>query len=558
MFFPDLQGNENREVNDMWEAEKPRNDVDSIPGYEPGSPERERLLEELAALRGKPERIPLFIGGKPVWTGTVVEVPSPADHGLVLGRACLAGESEVDAAVASAAEAWKDWSRTPWRDRAAIFQKAADLLAGPRRMRNIASIMLNLSKTPYEAEIDLAELVDFWRFNAWYLHLLYAMQPEQARGEINRFDWRPLEGFVFAVSPFNFYSIAGNLPTAPAMAGNVALWKPARAAVASNWEIMKVLAEAGLPDGVINFVPFSSRLAGRVLEHPDFAGLHFTGSYDTFMTLWRTIGRNVDLYRSFPRVVGETGGKDFAVVHPSADPRAVAVSLIRGGYEYQGQKCSALSRGYVPESLWPEVRKILLEEMPRLRFGPTDDLDCFMGALIDGDAWRKTVEYIRYAVSRPEEYERVFGGGYSDDKGWFVEPALFVAKDPRGRLMTEEIFGPVVTVFLYPDESFDEILALCDSSTPYALTGSILARDRAAIDRASCTLRFAAGNFYINDKPTGAIVGRQPFGGSRHSGTNDKAGFLNNITRWLSPRTVKETTVPPLDWRRPFMGPREG
>jgi 1-pyrroline-5-carboxylate dehydrogenase len=538
----------------VWRVEKPKNDVDAIPSYAPGTAERERLLLELDNLRNHPEEIPLFIDGARLWAGEVLEIRSPADHGLLLGKARMAGEKEVDAAIESARQAWGSWSVLPWRDRAAIFRKAADLLAGPCRTRNIASIMLNLSKTPYEAEIDLAELVDFWRFNAWYLHLLYEMQPEQAPGEINRFDWRPLEGFVFAVSPFNFYSIAGNLPTAPAMAGNVAVWKPARTALSCNWEIMKVLAAAGLPRGVINFVPFSARLAGRVLEHPDFAGLHFTGSYETFMTLWRTIGKNTDLYRSFPRVVGETGGKDFAVVHASADPREVAVSLIRGGFEFQGQKCSALSRAYVPESLWPAVKEILLEERPRLRVGPTDDLGCFMGALIDGEAYGKTIGYIEYARAHPEEYEKVFGGGHDKERGWFVEPTLFVAKSPKGKLMTEEIFGPVVTVYVYPDDRFDAILDLCDSSTPYALTGSIFARDRAAIDRAACVLRFAAGNFYINDKPTGAIVGRQPFGGSRHSGTNDKAGFLNNITRWLSPRTVKETTVPPLDWRRPFMG----
>ncbi|HOV28521.1 MAG TPA: L-glutamate gamma-semialdehyde dehydrogenase [Synergistales bacterium] len=538
----------------VWKAEKPKNDVDSIPLYAPGTAERELLLGELERLQKAPEEIPLFIGGRRSWEGEIQEIRSPADNRLILGRARLAGEKEIDSAVESALQAWKSWSSMPWRDRAAVFQKAADLLAGPRRTRNIASIMLNLSKTPYEAEIDLAELVDFWRFNAWYLHLLYGMQPEQARGEINRFDWRPLEGFVFAVSPFNFYSIAGNLPTAPALAGNVAVWKPARAALACNWEIMKVLEEAGLPAGVINFVPFSSRYAPRILEHPDFAGLHFTGSYDTFMTLWRTIGKNVDLYRSFPRVVGETGGKDFAVVHASADPRIVAVSLLRGGFEYQGQKCSALSRAYIPESLWPEIRKILLEEIPRLRVGPTSDLGCFMGALIDEDAYRKTVRYIEYALSRPEEYERVFGGSYRNEEGWFVEPTLFVTNNPHGKLMREEIFGPVVTVFVYPDERYGEILELCDSSTPYALTGSIFARDREAIQKAACSLRFAAGNFYINDKPTGAIVGRQPFGGSRHSGTNDKAGFLNNITRWLSPRTIKETTVPPTDWRRPYLG----
>lgn len=538
----------------VWRLEKPRNDVDTIPAYAPGTPERERLLLELDNMRNQPEEIPLFIGGAPFWRGEVLEVRSPADHGLLLGKARLAGEREVQAAIDSAIQAWESWSRIPWRDRAAVFLKAADILAGPCRTRNIASIMLNLSKTPYEAEIDLAELVDFWRFNAWYLHLLYEMQPEQAPGEINRFDWRPLEGFVFAVSPFNFYSIAGNLPTAPAMAGNVAVWKPARAALPCNWEIMKVLDAAGLPGGVINFVPFSSRLALKVLEHPDFAGLHFTGSYETFMALWRTIGKNTEIYRSFPRVVGETGGKDFAVVHASADPRAVAVSLLRGGFEFQGQKCSALSRAYIPESLWPRVKDILLEEFPKLRVGPTDNLGCFMGALIDEEAYRKAVGYIEHALAHPEEYERVFGGGYSEERGWFVEPALFVAKSPKGKLMTEEIFGPVVSVLVYPDDGFESILELCDSSTPYALTGSVFARDRAAIDRAACILRFAAGNFYINDKPTGAIVGRQPFGGSRHSGTNDKAGFLNNITRWLSPRTIKETTVPPLDWRRPYMG----
>jgi 1-pyrroline-5-carboxylate dehydrogenase len=537
-----------------WQLEKPQNDVNKIPTYAPGTPERAQLLKEIEALKRTTEEIPLIINGEPVKTGQTVDVVCPHDHKRVLARAHLAGEPELRRAIDAALEAHKTWSTMDGYDRAAIFMRAADLLAGPRRIQNIAAIMLNQSKTPFEAEIDLAELVDFWRFNAYYMQFLYEQQPDQISGEINRFDWRPLEGFVLAVPPFNFYSIGGNLPTAPALVGNVALWKPARSVLLSNYRIMQILIEAGLPKGVINFVPFSSQYSDVVLKHPYFAGLHFTGSYETLVHLWTEIGKNLPKYRNFPRIVGETGGKDFVFVHSSADVDVVAANTIRGAFEYQGQKCSAASRMYVPQSLWPAIKKRFLEELPKLKFGPTEDLSVFMGAIITKDAFDKIVSYIEEAKKNPNIYEIVFGGEYDSSTGWFVQPTVIVSKDPTSKLMTEEIFGPVLTVYIYPDSEFEKTLKLCDESTPYGLTGSIFAQDRQAIVTAEKMLRYAAGNFYINDKPTGAVVGRQPFGGARHSGTNDKAGSWLNLIRWLNPRTIKETLVPPRDWRRPYMG----
>jgi 1-pyrroline-5-carboxylate dehydrogenase len=537
-----------------WMLEKPKNEADRLLTYAPGTPEREELVGQIKTLKSQTEEIPLIINGRAVKTGEVFEVRCPHDHKRVLARAHLAGEAEVKKAIDAAVDAQRAWAALDGYQRAAIFHRAADLLAGPRRIENIAAIMANQSKTPFEAEIDLLELVDFWRFNAYYMQFLYDQQPDQERGEINRFDWRPLEGFVLAVPPFNFYSIGGNLPTAPALVGGVALWKPSRSVLLSNYRIMQVLQEAGLPAGVINFLPFSNKHTDIVLSHPDFAGLHFTGSYETLIGLWKKIGENLGSYKNFPRIVGETGGKDFIFLHESADVDAVAASAIRGAYEYQGQKCSAASRMYVPESLWKSVKGRMLEELPRLKVGPVEDLSVFVGAIISEEAFRKIASYIEYAKGHPETYEIVYGGDCDDSEGWFIAPTVVVAKDPKGHLITEEIFGPVLTVYVYPDEAYEETLRLCDTSTPYALTGSIFALDRKAIEQAEQVLRYAAGNFYINDKPTGAVVGRQPFGGARHSGTNDKAGSWLNVARWMIPRTIKETLVPARDWRRPYMG----
>jgi 1-pyrroline-5-carboxylate dehydrogenase len=537
-----------------WDFGKPKNEMDHILSYAPGTPERERLTKALGELKTKTEEIPLIIDREPVETGEIYEVRCPHDHRRVLARVHLAREQELEQAIEGALRAQKEWAALDGYQRAAVFRRAADLLAGPRRIENIAAIMANQSKTPFEAEIDLAEMVDFWVFNAYYMQFLYEQQPDQAPGEINRLDWRPLEGFVLAIPPFNFYSIGGNLPTAPAIVGNVALWKPSRSVLLANYRIMEVLLEAGLPPGVVQFVPFSGRHGDVVLNHPMLAGLHFTGSYETLVTLWQRIAQNLPQYRTFPRIVGETGGKDFIFVHASADPEEVVANTLRGAFEYQGQKCSAASRMYVPESLWPEIRRRMIEELPKLKVGPVEDLSVFMGAIITQDAYEKIVSYIEHAKQNPDEYEIVYGGEYNDEEGWFIHPTVIVTKNPRGKLICEEIFGPVLTVYVYPDDEYEQTLKLCDESTEYGLTGSIFAKDRQAIALAERALRFAAGNFYINDKPTGAIVGRQPFGGARHSGTNDKAGFWLNIVRWTSPRAIKETLVPARDWRRPYLG----
>jgi 1-pyrroline-5-carboxylate dehydrogenase len=538
----------------IWSVERPTNDVNTIRSYLPDSADRKALEEELRAMRSQTAEIPLIIGGKEVRSGTVIDVRCPDDKKVLLARAHVAGESEIRQAIDSSLAAHDRWASLDWYHRLAVFQKAATLLSGPRRARNIAALMLNHSKNPYEAEIDLAELVDFWNFNAYFTRQIYEMQPFQYPGETNRFDWRPLEGFVLAVPPFNFYSIAGNLPTAPAMVGNVALWKPARSVIFSNYEIYKVLLEAGLPPGVINFIPFDSRHANTVLDHPALAGVHFTGSYDTLVRIWQRVGQNLGTYRNFPRIVGETGGKDFIVMHSSADVRGVVTNLIRGAFEYQGQKCSACSRAYIPESRWPEVERLLKEEVPKIPMGPVADLGNFMGAIIDEPAFTSIASYLEFAKKHPAEYTIVVGGGTDSSKGWFVQPTVVKTVDPHAKLLSEEIFGPVLTLYVYPDAKFEETLKLCDTTSPYALTGAIYARDTAAVTRAEEVLRWSAGNFYINDKPTGAIVGRQPFGGARRSGTNDKAGSILNMMRWLSPRNIKETAVQPTNWRRPFMG----
>jgi 1-pyrroline-5-carboxylate dehydrogenase len=541
-------------MGSIWRAEKPRNDVDRIFSYAPGTPERDHLVQQLNALKGQTEEIPLIIAGRAVQTDAIFEVRCPHDHQRILARAHLATEQELRWAIDAALDAQETWAGLDWYQQAAIFYRAADLLAGPRRLEHIAAIMVNQSKTPFEAEIDLAELVDFWRFNAFYLQFLYAQQPNQGTGELNRFDWRPLEGFVLAIPPFNFYSIGGNLATAPAMLGNVVLWKPARSVLLANYRIMQVLQEAGLPEGVINFVPFARQYSDVVLGHPALAGVHFTGSYDTLVHLWQRLGVGLPDYKNFPRIVGETGGKDFIVAHPSADVEVLAANVIRGAFEYQGQKCSAASRLYVPVTLWNRLKARLLEELPNVKVGPVEDLSVCMGALISEEAFKKVVSYIAYAKQHPESYEIIYESECDGAAGWFVNPTVILAKGPHGKLMTEEIFGPVLTVYVYGDDAYEETLRLCDTSTPYGLTGAIFAQDRRAIAQAESILRYAAGNFYINDKPTGAVVARQPFGGARHSGTNDKAGFWLNMTRWLSPRTIKETLVPARDWRRPYLG----
>ncbi len=540
-------------MTQIFTAEKPTNDMDQLLTYGPGTPEREELLAAIESLKGERVEVPLVIGGKLVRTGKTIDVRAPHERNRTLAHAHLAGEPELRQAIAAACAAQESWAALGGYQRAAIFRRAADILAGPRRIETIAAIMMDLSKTPYEAEIDLIELVDFWRFNAYYMEYLYEQQPSQAPGEENRFDWRPLEGFVAAVTPFNFVAIAANLPSAPAMAGNVVLWKPSRSVLLSNYRIMQVLLEAGLPDGVINFVPSDSNQMDVILRHPSFAGLHFTGSSETLVALWQRISSNLGRYRNFPRIVGEAGGKDFIVVHRSADPAAVAANAIRGAFEYQGQKCSAASRMYVPESLWEGIRDRMLEEMPNIRYGPVDDLGVAMGALINQDAFDKVKSYIQYAKEHPEEYEILYGGGYDDTDGWFVEPTLIVTTKPKSRLMTEEIFGPVLTVLLYPDYSYEMVLRLCNETSEYGLTGSVFAEDRRAIAEAENVLRFAAGNFYVNDKPSGSIVDRQPFGGARRSGTNDKSGFWLNMSRWMSPRTIKEALEPARDWRRPYL-----
>lgn len=537
-----------------WNPEPPENEMDRARAYAPGTPEREHLLEEIERLKKGTEEIPSIIGDKHVETGEIFEVRCPHDHQRVLASVHQATEGELREAIDVALEAKAAWEGLDGYERAAVFYRAADIAAGPRRTELIAASMLNQSKNPYEAEIDLGELVDFWRFNAYYMKQIYEEQPGHFAGEFNRIDWRPLEGFVLAVPPFNFIAIGGNLPSAPAVLGNVALWKPSRSVLLANYRIMQILQEAGLPPGVINFVPFSSRHSEVVLNHRDFAGLSFTGSYDTLIHLWKQIGDNLPNYRNFPRIVGETGGKDFIFVHRSADLEEVAANAIRGAYGYQGQKCSAASRMYVPESLWGSLKERLHDQLSRLRVGATEDLRNFMGAVIDEDAFRKISSYLEHAKANPDEYEVVFGGEVDDSRGWFVQPTVIVTSNPEGKLIREEIFGPVLTVYVYPDEQYEQTLRLCDSATDYALTGAIFARDRQAILSAERALKYAAGNFYINDKPTGSIPGRQPFGGARQSGTNDKTGFWTHMIRFLNPRSIKETRVPARHWEFPFMG----
>jgi 1-pyrroline-5-carboxylate dehydrogenase len=539
-------------ANGMLNVPFPENEP--ILSYAPGSPERAALKSAYETLKSDQIEIPLIIGGKEIRTGNMGECRMPHDHGHLLATYHKAGEAEVQLAIDAALAAYKTWSEMPWQHRARIFLKAADLLAGPWRDTINASTMLAQSKTPVQAEIDAAcELIDFWRFNASYLPQVYAEQPESQDGMWNVLEHRPLEGFVFAVTPFNFTSIGGNLPTAPALMGNVALWKPASSAVYSNYFLMKLLEEAGMPAGVLNFVPGPGASVGDpVLASEHLAGIHFTGSTEVFKGMWKTIGDNIDKYRYYPRIVGETGGKDFVFAHPTSDVDALVTALVRGAFEFQGQKCSAASRAFIPASIYDEVMEKLVETVKGLSMGSPEDFSNFMCAVIDKHAFNSIKEYVDFA-REDSEHEIVAGGTCDDSKGWFIEPPVVVADRADCRLMVEEIFGPVLTVWRYEDAQLVAALDACNTASDYALTGAVFAQDREAIVMMSDHLRHAAGNFYINDKPTGAVVGQQPFGGGRASGTNDKAGSVLNLIRWVSPRTIKETFVPPKDHRYPHM-----
>ncbi|MDP6633813.1 MAG: L-glutamate gamma-semialdehyde dehydrogenase [Phycisphaerae bacterium] len=538
--------------NAFFKIDRPSNEP--IKAYGAGSIEKQSLKAKIAELKSGQVDIPLIIGGQEVRTGQTAQCVCPHDHQHVLGVYHKAGQAEVEQAIEAAMAARKEWAAMDWHDRLAIFLKAADLLAGPHRDLLNAATMLSQSKNAFQAEIDSAcEMVDFFRFNCYFATQIFANQPESAPGMWNRSEYRPLEGFVFAVTPFNFTSIAGNLPTAPAMVGNAALWKPASSAVYSAYFLMKLLIEAGIPPGVINFVPGPGAAVGDpALASEHLAGIHFTGSTGVFQSMWRTVGENIEKYRSYPRVVGETGGKDFVFAHKSADPQQVATALVRGAFEYQGQKCSAASRAYIPDTIWDEVRETALRQIGELKMGTPEDFTNFVNAVIDRPAFESIKEYIEYA-RQSTDAEILVGGTCDDSTGYFIEPTVILAGKPDFKTMVEEIFGPVLTVYVYPADQFAETLELCDKTSPYALTGAILARDRTAIVQATEALSNAAGNFYINDKPTGAVVGQQPFGGARASGTNDKAGSMLNMLRWLCPRTIKETFAPPTDYRYTFM-----
>ncbi len=523
-----------------------------IKSYAPGSPERAELKARLESMASERIDIPLIIGGREVRTGNTGTAVMPHNHRHVLADWHKASAKDVEAAIAAAREARAEWGNWAWEDRAAVFLRAAELLATTWRQTLNASTMLGQSKTVFQAEIDAAcEMIDFWRFNPAYARELYTEQPISSHQMWNQLDYRPLEGFVYAVTPFNFTSIGGNLPTSPALMGNTVLWKPASSAMHSAYYIMKLLEEAGLPPGVINLVPGdAATISDIVLRHRDLAGVHFTGSTGVFNAMWKTIGTHMSDYATYPRIVGETGGKDFIVAHPSADAQALAVAIARGGFEYQGQKCSAASRVYVPRSMWADVRDRVVAIMKEIQMGDVSDFRNFVGAVIDKKAFDKISEYVSHAKANATV---VCGGTVTGSEGYFIQPTLVETGDPAYRLLCEEIFGPVVTAHVYDDAKWEETLAVVDRTSPYALTGAVFANDRAAIRTAANALRNAAGNFYINDKPTGAVVGQQPFGGARASGTNDKAGSKLNLVRWVSARSVKETFVPPTDYRYPFM-----
>lgn len=524
--------------------------------YAPGTSERENLKKAFKKLWDQdPIDVPMYVGDKEVRTENKLPLSPPFDHKKILGYFNRGTSEHAKQAINAALKAKDKWAALSWEQRASIFLKAADLIAGPYRYEMNATTMLAQSKNAFQSEIDaVCELVDFLRFNVYFMEEIYANQPGSSSGVWNRMEYRPLEGFVFCITPFNFTAIAGNLPASAALMGNVCVWKCADSQIYSANLIMKILKEAGLPDGVINLITVKGPDAGEVVfKHPDFAGLHFTGSTSIFKGLWKEIGQNIDLYRSYPRIVGETGGKDFIVAHKSANADEVAVAIARGAFEYQGQKCSAASRAYIPTNLWDAVKKKLVEDVKSFKMGPPSDFSNFINAVIDKRAFDKIAEYIDF-IKTQDDAEIIAGGNYDDSKGYFIEPTVVVTTNPKFRTMCEEIFGPVITIYVYDENKFEETLKLVDESSEYALTGSIMSKDRYAIDVATKALANAAGNFYINDKPTGAVVGQQPFGGARGSGTNDKAGSYLNLLRWVSPRTIKETFVTPRDYRYPFLG----
>lgn len=522
--------------------------------YAPGSEEREELQKTVAALKTEEKDIPMFINGEEVRTDNKVSMHPPYEHKHVLGHFHKGDSSHVKKAVDAALGARQAWADLPWEQRASVFLKAAELIAGPYRQKMNAATMLAQSKNAFQAEIDSAcEIIDFFRFNVEYMRQIYTEQPESSEGVWNRLEYRPLEGFVFAITPFNFTAIAGNLPASPAMMGNTVVWKPADAQIYSAWVIMEVLREAGLPAGVINLIYTEGPDAGDVIfNRPEFTGLHFTGSTTVFQQLWKTIGNNIEIYNSYPRIVGETGGKDFIVAHESANPKEVATAIIRGSFEFQGQKCSAASRAYIPKSIWSEVKEYVIEDLKSIKVGTPENFSNFVNAVIDEKAFDKIANYIDNA-KRADSAEVIAGGSYDKSEGYFIDPTVILASDPKYTTMCEEIFGPVITIYVYDEKDFEETLKLVDDNS-YALTGGIFAKDRHVVTHMCKVLENAAGNFYINDKPTGAVVGQQPFGGARKSGTNDKAGAMQNLMRWVSSRTMKETFVPAKDYRYPFMG----
>lgn len=522
--------------------------------YAPGSPERETLKAALKKMRSEVRDIPMYIDGKAVRTNKLGRIAPPHDHQHTVGNFHQGDKSHVEMAIHAALKARHDWAEMHWEQRASIFLKAAELLAGPYRALINAATMVGQSKNVYQAEIDAAcEMIDFLRFNVQYMREIYSQQPISSKGIWNRLEQRPLEGFVFALTPFNFTAISGNLPTSPAMMGNTVVWKPANTQILAASILMEIFMEAGVPPGVINLVYVSGPDAGEVIfNHPEFAGIHFTGSTGVFQDIWKTIGSNIHKYKSYPRIVGETGGKDFILAHPSADVKALIANISRGAFEYQGQKCSAASRVYIPKSLWPQVKDGLVKDVKSFKMGPTEDFGNFINAVIDEKSFDKLAKYID-AAKKDKSIEIVAGGNYDKSKGWFIEPTILRTDDPYYVTMCEELFGPVLTIYVYEDDKFEEMLEVVDKTGTYALTGSIFSQDRYAIQLATRKLVHSAGNFYINDKCTGAVVGQQPFGGSRASGTNDKAGSLYNLLRWVSPRTIKETFVPATDYRYPFL-----
>ena len=523
--------------------------------YAPGTPEREALLASYKAQFNAQVDVPMYIGGEEVRTGNTGNLTPPHDHQHVIGTFHEGDASHVEAAIEAALAAKDRWSNMPWEHRASIFLKAAELISGKYRYKINAATMLAQGKNCFQSEIDsVCEFADFLRFNVEYMTQIYSKQPESSSGVWNRMEYRPLEGFVFALTPFNFTAIAGNLPSSAALMGNTIVWKPANSQIYSANVVMEIFREAGLPDGVINLVYVSGPVAGDVIfEHKDFAGIHFTGSTGVFQNLWKTIGNNIHKYRSYPRIVGETGGKDFVVAHPSAKSKEVSTALSRGAFEFQGQKCSAASRAYIPQSMWPAVKEELLADLATFKMGTPEDMGNFIGAVIDEKAFDKIASYIEF-VKEQSDAEIIAGGGYDKSKGYFIDPTVVVTTNPKFRTMVEEIFGPVLTIYVYADADWDSMLDLVDSTSEYALTGSIFSGDRYMAIEATNRLENAAGNFYINDKPTGAVVGQQPFGGARGSGTNDKAGSYLNLLRWVNARTIKETLVPPTDYRYPFLG----